>query len=272
MQIPIGILLGITVSLTAWRLGSLSRSGAWAAALTGSLIFGLGGLAWAALLLTFFISSSLLSKAFKKRKIGLSEKFAKGSQRDWGQVLANGGLGALFVVLFAIGSAEGSILSLVEGWLWFAYAGALASVNADTWATELGVLNPSQPRLITNGRPVEPGTSGAISLYGTLATLGGAVLVGMVAAFFSPADQRLLLILAAGLGGLCGSLFDSLLGATVQAIYHCPECDKETERHPLHSCGAVTTQTRGWGWLNNDLVNFLASLVGAGIAVAIASL
>lgn len=264
MQIFIGILLGILVSFAAWKLGSLSRSGAWAAAVTGGFIFALGGLPWAALLLTFFISSSVLSKAFKNRKSKVSEKFSKGSQRDWEQVLANGGLGILFVILYAIFPEQPEI--------WFAYAGGLASVNADTWATELGVLNPKRPRLITNGQPVDPGTSGGISLYGTLATMGGAALIGLIGAAFTPMDARLSLIMAATLGGTCGSLFDSLLGAKVQAIYHCSQCDKETERHPMHACGAETTHVRGWKWLNNDLVNFGASIVGALIAVIISVL
>jgi len=261
MQIFIGVILGILVSVVAWQLGSLARSGAWAAAITGSLIFGLGGLPWAALLLTFFISSSLLSKAFKKRKQATSEKFSKGNQRDWGQVLANGGLGSLLVIAFAIFPDQPAI--------WFAFAGAMATVNADTWATELGVLNPSPPRLITNGQPVEPGTSGGISLYGTLATIGGAGLIGLTGATLSPAGERFSLVLAATLGGTCGSFFDSLLGATVQAIYHCSQCDKETERYPVHTCGTATHQIRGWQWLNNDLVNFLASIMGAIVAVAI---
>jgi uncharacterized membrane protein len=64
-------------------------------------------------------------------------------------------------------------------------------------------------------------------------------------------------------------LFDSLLGATIQAIYYCPLCHKETERHPLHTCGTSTSQRRGWYWLNNDLVNFLASVVGAGSALGV---
>ena len=56
--------------------------------------------------------------------------------------------------------------------------------------------------------------------------------------------------------------FDSLLGATVQTIYTCPVCHKETEKR-LHTCGTPTERLRGWAWLNNDLVNFSASLVGA---------
>jgi uncharacterized protein (TIGR00297 family) len=276
LRLPLGILLGIVISLLAWRAGSLSRSGAWAAAITGGLIFGLGGLPWAALLLTFFISSSVLSKAFKRRKLQVSEKFSKGSRRDWGQVLANGGLGTLFVITLALSGIEntikGPILNNVEAWIWFAYAGAMATVNADTWATELGILNPGWPRLITNARSVDPGTSGAISLYGTLATIGGAALIGLVGAAFTPMGAKISLILAATLGGACGSLFDSLLGATVQAIYHCPHCNKETERHPIHTCKTETVRIRGWSWLNNDLVNLWASMVGAIIAVVISIL
>jgi len=233
MQILIGFIAGALIAFLAWKAGSLSTSGAFAAAISGGLIFGIGGIPWAALLLTFFITSSALSKAFESRKSTLGEKFAKGSQRDWAQVLANDGLGTLITLIF--------ILSGAESWTWIAYAGAMATVNADTWATELGILNPKPPRLITNGQIVEAGTSGGISLLGTLATLGGG----------------------------SGSLFDSLLGATVQAIYHCPSCHKETERYPTHSCGTQTAIIRGWGWLNNDLVNFLASAVGAGIAIVL---
>ena len=260
MQIVIGIILSILVSAAAWRMGSLSTSGAVWAAITGGVIFGLGGLPWAVLLLIFFVSSSLLSKAFRRQKRNLSEKFSKGSRRDWGQVLANGGAGTLLVLLF--------LLLADSPWVWVAYAGAMATANADTWATEIGVLNPRPPRLVTSGRPVEPGTSGGISPYGTLATLAGAALIGLAGAAFTSLGGGGFLWVAVTLGGVCGSLFDSLLGATVQAIYHCPACDKETERHPLHSCGKGTVQMRGWGWLSNDWVNFLASVLGALAAAA----
>jgi uncharacterized protein (TIGR00297 family) len=260
-QTLIGFFFGILIAILAWRLRALSESGGWAAALTGGLIFGLGGFPWACLLLAFFISSSVLSRAFRRRKAALAEKFSKGSRRDWGQVFANGGLGALLAVAYAIWPGR--------EWLWVAFAGAMAAVNADTWATELGVLNPVSPRLITNGRPVERGTSGAISVYGTLAALGGAMLIGLIAAAFSASVGFLWVLLVATLSGLMGAMVDSLLGATVQAIYRCPACDKETERYPLHLCGSQTFQVRGWHWMNNDMVNFICSLVGASVAVLI---
>ena len=255
MQILIGFLLAILIAVLAWRAGSLSKSGAWAAVLTGGLIFGLGGLPWASLLLAFFISSSVLSRAFSKRKASLAEKFSKGSQRDWGQVLANGCLGALLAV--------GYFIPPHREWLWLAFAGAMAAVNADTWSTELGVLSPVAPRMITSGQKVERGTSGGITLAGILAALGGAGLIGITAVIFPASHSWVSRLGFIILGGLVGSLFDSVLGARVQAIYWCPTCYKETERYPTHICGSPTSQVRGWSWINNDIVNFACSVMGA---------
>ncbi len=269
VNIVLGFIFGAVIAWLAQRAGALNRGGAIAAALTGGLIFGLGGLAWAALLLTFFVSSSALSRAYGRRKVVLSEKFSKGHQRDEGQVLANGGLGALF--------ALAHLLFPEQIWPWIAFAGAMAAVNADTWATELGVLNPTPPRLITTGRRVERGSSGAISLLGSLSAMGGAALIGLIAASFtlriaSASDAPARVYWAVLIGGVCVAFADSFPGATIQAIYWCPRCSKETERHPLHTCGAQTAQRRGWRWMNNDMVNFLASLVGASIAVLLYSL
>jgi len=261
LQIITGFVIGLIISGIAWRIGSLSRSGAVSAVITGGIIFGFGGFAWGVLLLVFFITSNLLSKAFSRRKEGLSEKFSKGSQRDWGQVFANGGIGSVFALV--------SFIFPGESWIWFAYVGTMAAVTADTWATEIGVLNPLPPWLITSGKKVEPGTSGGISPYGIAATLGGAILIGLIGAIFSYPGETWSLIMAAAFGGVCGSIFDSFLGATIQTIFYCQQCDKETERHPLHVCGSETQQIRGLNWLNNDVVNLLASAVGAVIAVGI---
>ncbi len=189
----------------------------------------------------------------------MSEKFSKGSRRDWGQVLANGGLGALLAIAHAVFPSQ--------SWPWLAFAGAMAAVNADTWATELGVLSAKPPRRITTGKIVERGASGGISVLGTLAALAGAGLIGVLAAVFSPGREAWYLLGIILLAGLAGSLFDSFLGATVQVIYYCPSCNKETERHPRHLCGTETVKLRGWFWLNNDWVNFACSLAGAILAV-----
>jgi len=259
LQIVIGFVLGALIAYLAWRAGSLSVSGGWAAMLTGGVIFGFGGLGWAVLLLMFFITSSALSRLFARRKSALNEKFSKGSQRDWGQVAANGGLGAGLALLAWLVPAW-------QPWLWAAFAGAMAAVNGDTWATELGVLSRAAPRLITTGKPVERGTSGGVSLQGYAAVLGGSAVIGLAAVIFAQPGLRLVVFGVVILAGLAGSSFDSLLGATTQAIYWCPTCQKETERHPKHTCGSATTQQRGWAWLDNDWVNFLCSAVGALVA------
>ena len=261
MQIFLGLIFGLLISFLAWRLGSLSISGAMSASIVGTLIFGLGGVAWGVQLLVFFITSSLLSKAFRKQKSRFSEKFSKGNQRDWAQVLANGGLGSLLAIAFAVNSES--------WWIWFAYVGAMAAVNADTWATELGVFNPSPPRLITNGKEVEPGSSGGISHLGLLSSLSGSALIAITGVIFTPPDERLDLLIAVTLAGFLGAIFDSLLGATVQAIYTCPKCNKETEKHPYHSCGNPTHKARGWDWLNNDMVNFSSSVIGATFSILV---
>jgi uncharacterized protein (TIGR00297 family) len=262
LQFLIGALAGILVSFIAWKAKSLSVGGAAAAAVLGTVVFGLGGLSWSILLLGFFISSSVLSKFSSRRKAALNEKFSKGSQRDTGQVLANGGVAGIFVLLHLIFPAS--------GWTWFGYAGAMAAVNADTWATELGVLGSQAPRMITNGKVVERGSSGAISLQGTVAAFSGALFIAVLALPFWPSffpslapGSIFLYTILISVAGLFGSLVDSFLGATVQAIFHCPSCNKETERHPAHLCGTPTTQIRGWPWMDNDWVNTFCSLAGA---------
>jgi uncharacterized protein (TIGR00297 family) len=261
LQLILGFLCAAGIAFAAYRARSLSRSGAWGALLEGTIIFGLGGWRWAVLLLAFFISSSALTRVFIKRKIALDEKFEKGGQRDVGQVLANGGIASIFAGLhFFFPQAS---------WTWMAFAASLAAVNADTWATELGVLNPSMPRAITSWKPVERGTSGGISVYGTLAAAGGALLIALLAGLVRGSGTFWNVLGVASLGGLLGALFDSFLGASVQAIYHCPHCDKETEKYPLHTCGSQTFQIRGWNWLNNDMVNLGCALVGALIGIVL---
>ena len=255
--ISASLVSALVVALAFWR-GSLSRSGAVGAAVVGTLTFGLGGWQWGVLLGLFFVSSSMLSHFKEGEKRAAAEKFDKGHRRDMGQVVANGGIGALIALM--------SALVLSDVWYPF-FIGIMATVTADTWATELGTLSRRPPRLITDGRVVEVGTSGGVSWLGTFVSLAGGGIIGIAASIM---DSRLIILFAliGAVGGLAGSLFDSLLGATVQRIYYCETCQKDTERQ-LHKCGTQTRPLRGWPWLNNDLVNFFASIVGGGVALGL---
>ncbi len=260
MQLILGLILALVIAFLAYGAHSLSRSGAFAAAVVGTVIFGIGGWQWAILLLTFFVTSSALTRAFKKRKQALSEKFSKGGERDAGQVFGNGGIATIFAALH--------IFYPEAAWPWIGFAASLAAVNADTWATELGVLNPHPPRMIIDLRKiVEKGTSGGISMVGTLASLAGAAIIGILASLLGPQPASASTAMIITLAGLFGSLFDSFLGATVQAMYFCPKDNKETEKHPLHTCGAETFHIRGWRWLDNDWVNFACGAAGVMVAL-----
>lgn len=259
---PFQLLLGLigagVISLLAYRFSLLTRSGALAAAGLGTVVFGLGGLRWAIVLLVFFLTSSGLSFFFRKQKRAAEEKYAKGVTRDAWQVLANGGAAGLAVILHFV--FPQSPLP------WIGFCAAFAAATADTWATELGSLSNTPPRLITTMKQVEAGTSGAISWLGMSAAILGSMAIGLTGALFDPfaAVQSARYVLTViTIGGIAGSLVDSWLGATLQGIYFCPECEKETEKTPRHWCGAATELLKGKRWLNNDWVNTLCTLTGA---------
>jgi uncharacterized protein (TIGR00297 family) len=255
----------------------LSRSGVAGAVLIGTCIFGFGGWVWGGTLIAFFVSSSLLSHYGESRKALLKEKFAKDSRRDLAQTLANGGLAAAIAVGAGLVGRAAPIFPLLA----LGFYGALAAANADTWATELGVLAKQPPRLITTGKLVPTGTSGGVTWQGMAAAFAGAAFISLSAFLLTQGAARVtlgswllgdwVLIPVTAISGLAGSIFDSLLGATVQAAYYCDKCNKETEQ-VIHRCGQPARLLRGWRWLDNDWVNFLATTAGAGIAAMMAML
>lgn len=257
-----GGFLSSLIGLFGFYKKALTLSGALGAMFVGTTIFVFGGYAWGGVLIFFFASSSGLSFFKSEEKAHLAEKFDKGPRRDLAQTLANGGAAAIVAVM--------TFLFPSENW-WLAFVGIIAAVNADTWATELGVLAKTPPRLITTGLPVLQGTSGGVTRKGTLAALTGAAFIALTAitlqAIFPGSAGAtippLWLVVGGTVGGLGGALFDSVLGATVQAIYYCDVCQKETEQKYHRRCGHTPTRMiRGWAWLNNDWVNFISSVVG----------
>lgn len=252
----VGLGLSSAIAALAWRRRALSSSGALAATVVGAVIFAGGGGVWFGALGAFFVTSTLLGRVGAARKASTKREFVKGDTRDAWQVLANGGVAAA--------AALGMWIHPDERWL-YAFAGALATANGDTWATELGVLSRGEPRSIVTLARVPRGTSGAVSPLGLGATAAGALVVAAVASFASTAPLRLVAV--ATVAGTLGSLADSLLGATVQETFWCRACARECEA-PTHSCGAAAERARGVVGFGNDAVNFAATLFGAILGAA----
>jgi uncharacterized protein (TIGR00297 family) len=248
-----GAILAAAVAAVAWRVRSLSVSGAIAAFVVGTVVFGWKGWPGAAVLFAFFIPSATLSRVGRKRKRALLDLGKQGARDAW-QVLANGGVAAACALPY--GDRYAPLFAA-------ALAGAFAAAAADTWGTEIGTLVRAAPRSILTLRPIATGMSGGVTAAGTAATFAGAALVGAVAAAthvaaFGPVFA----------GGVAGALLDSALGASVQAMRWCPSCAVACETNP-HHCGTPTSLRRGLGWLENDAVNLAATFAGAVVAGAI---
>src|SRR5512132_2750067 len=88
----IGGVLSVLVALAARRTRTLSTSGAIAAALVGTTAIA-AGWSWGLLLISFFVSTSALSKLGERQKAErVGSVVEKSGKRDAGQVLANGGV------------------------------------------------------------------------------------------------------------------------------------------------------------------------------------
>lgn len=245
-----GFLLAALVAAGAYHSKLLTRGGQLAATVVGTITFAYGGYWGTSILLAFFLSSALLSRLGKARKRELVD-IGKQGPRDAMQVLANGGVAAAAMLL--IPRFGTPVLA--------AFAGAFAAATADTWATEIGTLAKRAPRSILTLRPLATGLSGGITVQGSLAQLGGSALIALFAiqshvAPFWPVFA----------GGVIGSIADSVLGATLQTLRYCPNCARDCETSP-HVCGTPTVIRRGLRWLDNDAVNFAATLIGAVVAL-----
>ncbi len=248
----VGFVAACVVAAGGYRTRALTIGGAAAAAIVGTAIFGFGGWRWAAVMVGFFVLSSALSRVGRMRKTATDDVVEKGSRRDSVQVLANGGVAGIIALVHGI--SGGSTL------LFVAFLGSMAAATADTWSTEIGALSGSPPRSIISGNLVAPGTSGGVTPAGFSGALAGASVIGGIGGLWSV--SALDLVFAALIAGFAGSIFDSLLGATIQQVNRCPVCGVATERM-IHDCGTTTLRLRGIPGVNNDVVNGLTTLFGA---------
>jgi uncharacterized protein (TIGR00297 family) len=267
MAAPVIVVVGgvacTALAVGAWKAHILDEWGAITAFLIGfvTFVFPPDGWKWFIVLLVFLTVSSYMThyKYQVKRRKGFAQE--KGGARGWPNVSANGAVAGLLALSIPFFPRE-TVLA--------AFLGAVATANADTLATEIGLLNPTDPRLITNLRKIVPaGTSGGISILGELATLFGALVIGISAGLLGMTGNTgwplNVIIGTTVIAGLVGCTVDSVIGATVQGIYKCSVCNKTTENR--RHCGSSSIPLRGHKVIDNNVVNLIATIFGAGFAV-----
>jgi uncharacterized protein (TIGR00297 family) len=263
LTILLSLGLGIAVAFAAYKLGSLSMSGALAAVFVGSSIFALTGWKGSLALLAFFITGSLMTRIPTKRKLELIESKAG---RDWDQVLANG--------VVPVAACYALLSDSIAPFASYAFMGALATATADTWATEIGSRYADKTYDPLNLRTYQIGRSGGVSAPGLLASLAGAIFIALIA-MPRMKDNYLTLeivgmsFVVIALSGFIGAYLDSILGRIMQAVFTCNECNStvEVSKH----CGRDTTLIKGVKLIDNSMVNLLATLGGSLIAGALAT-
>lgn len=247
------------------RTRIVDKSGLAAGFVVGSsvFIFPKDGWKWFIIILVFHLVAAQFTK-YKyevKRKRGFAQE--KGGARAWQNVFANGGAAALL----AIGEGLFASNMFLAGFI-----GAVGTATADTLATEIGLLYPRDPRSIADLRKkVPPGTSGGVSPLGEFATLLGSFIIGLAAWLLgvsaSPEWNFIRVMTIALISGFLGCTVDSMIGATVQGMFRCSICNKITESKK--HCGEPSIYISGCRTIDNNLVNFISTGVGALVAVLV---
>jgi uncharacterized protein (TIGR00297 family) len=225
------LLVNAGFATVAYLEGAVTRSGVAAGLLIGIAVYlGAGWEGWALLFATF-ACAVITSKIGWQRKLALGIAEEREGRRGAGNALAN-------CLLAAVASIV-AITSPYQGLAWLALVTALTAGAADTVASEIGKAWGRRTFLVVGFRPVPPGTSGAVSLEGTIANIVAAVgLAGLGAALgLIPAAAIPMVVVAA----LAGAFVESALGATLEKP----------------------------GILNNDLLNFINTAVAVAVVLLI---
>jgi uncharacterized protein (TIGR00297 family) len=221
----------------AQRLPLLTRWGWVHAGILGTVLWGsLGWTGWLSVVLYLGLGSAVTKLGFSdKQRRGLAE--ARGGCRSPLNVWGSAATGASLALLIAAGLEP-------KPWLLAAFAASFAAKLADTFGSEIGKRWGRTPRLITTLRRVDPGTEGAISMEGTLASAVGSLLMAVVmwALALLPSLSWMWLVAVVG---LVATLAESVLGAVAQTRL---------------------------SWMSNELVNALQTSFAAVLMVALVAL
>ncbi|XP_033219619.1 transmembrane protein 19 [Belonocnema kinseyi] len=264
------VVVPLLFTLWGWKKKSLDLSGATLGLLIG-FILTLTSLAHLACLMAFFVSSSKATKFRMKQKQKIECEFKEGGQRNWIQVLCNGGMASQLALLYLldVGCGERPIDFVKDyrsSWLSVGILGTLACCNGDTWASEFGtVIGSSEPFLITTRKRVPKGTNGGVSWFGLLVSLLGGLFVGFFhyvtvlytvdTAILGLAAPQWPIIIAGGISGLLGSMVDSILGATLQYS------GIDEKGYIVERPGKGVKHISGRQILDNHSVNLLSTII-----------
>ncbi|KMY99381.1 uncharacterized protein Dsimw501_GD28668 [Drosophila simulans] len=238
----------LALMTVALRRRSVNRSGA-ALGILVAFILSIASHPFFASLVVFFFSSSRATKFRANMKRRFESDFREGEgQRNWIQVLCNGGY------------------EYRSSWLGVAVMSAFACCNGDTWSSELGsVLSQRDPVSIITWRRVPRGTNGGVSLLGVAVSLLGGLLVGFgyfVTVRYTVEAKMLLvsppqwpIIVFGGIAGLFGSLLDSVLGGLLQFS------GINEEGKIVDTPGKGVRHVSGLRILDNHSVNLISSIV-----------
>lgn len=185
--------------------------GGLAAVILGAFISLVANFNWLILLVVFAFSSHAATRAWFKQKKKDAVQEGSSGERGYSNVMYAGLLG------FFIASFQGltSSFHLPDVPYFFLFAVSFAVINSDTFGSEIGVMD-KKAYLITNMKRVVPGTNGGISLTGTVASVLGALIIGISYSLLKSGTISPFPIILITSFGLLGSIIDSILGATFE--------------------------------------------------------
>ena len=205
------IIIGLVALASRYRI--LDKSGVMAAVVLACVVGFLGHWSWLLVLLSFLIASHKATKWRFEEKTAMGLNESGDGHRSWTNVIANGGLPGLVVILaFLEGDWENGV------WL---FTASVAVAASDTFASEIGCMD-KRVRMITTFKKCEPGTNGGFSPNGQLAAALGAFTMGMMALvlYWLPSGHFVgdgfTYAMIAALIGWIGCQIDSLLGALLE--------------------------------------------------------
>lgn len=243
------IILSLVCSIIVFLIVFLSKAidyyGSLLSMVIVFLFFYVGGVTGGIFLLLSYFAIFLI-ELFKK--ITCHKKTKSGKGRNILQIIINGGLGTVAIVLYGITDIKDFfVLSMI----------AIGGNFVDSVSSEVGALSKKNPYDFWAHKHVTPGLSGGVTVLGTVSALVASILIGLYGYFTKSVDNTCALLIIAMV--FFQSILDSMLGSKLQVKYYCNLCGSITEEK-LH-CGNSTEYYCGCKRIDNNCVNLISSIL-----------